>query len=115
MITIRFTHARVRWFIIPLPFPFRTFTIPLPKDFREWVGKIEDQLVENPYVGDQIRVPWFREKKKEKYRVYYLIYDEFKVVYVVGISAKKDQQMVINTIWLLVDQFKDEIRNLIQK
>lgn len=86
----------------------------MPKDFAQWVDKIEDQLMINPYVGDQIRVPWFREKKKDKFRVYYLIYDEAKAVYIVGLSAKKDQQAVINTIWLLLDQFKEEIENLLR-
>ena len=82
------------------------------KEFQDWVDKIENQLVENPYVGDPIRVPWFREKKKDKYRIYYLIYDDLKAVYVVGISDKKDQQKVINTIWLLLDNFHEDIRNL---
>ena len=85
-----------------------------PHEFKLWVDKIEHQLIENPYVGDPVRVPWFREKKKDKYRIYYLIYDELKAVYLVGISAKKDQQRVINTIWLLLDYFKDEIRNLVK-
>lgn len=43
-----------------------------------------------------------------------VLYDELKAVYLVGISAKKDQQRVINTIWLLLDYFKDEIRNLVK-
>jgi mRNA-degrading endonuclease RelE of RelBE toxin-antitoxin system len=87
----------------------------MPKDFKEWLDKVECQLAENPYVGDQIRVPWFREKKKGTFRAYYLIYDELRAVYFVGISAKKDQQTVINTIWLLLDHFKEEIQNLVQK
>ena len=70
----------------------------MPEDFLVWVEKIEDQLLQNPYVGDQIRVPWFREKKKDKFRMYYLIYEEYKSVYLVALSAKKDQQAVINTI-----------------
>ena len=86
-----------------------------PQDFRDWVDKMEGQFVENPYVGDPIRVPWFREKKKDKYRIYYLVYDDLKAVYLVGISDKKDQQKVINTIWLLLDSFKEEIRNLARK
>ena len=85
-----------------------------PDGFKEWVDKMEDQLVENPYVGDQIRVPWFREKKKDKFRIYYLIYNDLKAVYMVGISAKKDQQRVINTIWLLLDFFQEEIQNLVK-
>lgn len=84
-----------------------------PNDFKQWLENIEDQLKENPYVGDPLKVPWFREKKKGKYRVYYLIYDDICAVYLVGISEKKDQQRIINTIWLLVDTFQDDIRNLV--
>lgn len=83
-----------------------------PSVFKYWVDKIEEQLTKNPYVGDPIRVPWFREKKKDKYRIYYLIYDDLHAVYLVAISEKKDQQRVINTIWLLLDHFQEEIRNL---
>ncbi len=99
-------------------FHSQTFDKELEKfsnEFREWVDKMEDQLVENPYVGDNIRVPWFREKKYDKYRIYYLIYDNIKAVYMVGISGKKDQQKVINTIWLLLDNFQDEIKSLVKK
>ncbi len=42
-------------------------------NFQRQVDKIEDQLVENPYVGRPLNVEWFREKKIEKYRVYYLV------------------------------------------
>ena len=88
--------------------------ITFPKDFQKWLDKIEDQLMLNPYVGDPLKVPWFREKKRGKFRVYYLIYADIKAVYLVGISEKKDQQQVINTIWLLVDHFHEEIRNLVR-
>ncbi|MEK6950250.1 MAG: hypothetical protein AABX13_00815 [Nanoarchaeota archaeon] len=40
------------------------------------------------------------KKKKDKFRIYYLIYEEIKAVYLVGLSEKKDQQKIINTIWL---------------
>jgi len=87
----------------------------MPKDFQEWLTKVENQLVENPFVGDQIRVPCFREKKKDKQRVYYLIYEELQIVYVVGMSSKKNQRAVINAIWLLLDNFKEEIKQLVHK
>lgn len=86
----------------------------LSKEFSEWLDKIENQLVENPYVGDPIRVKWLREKKRDKFRVYYLIYEESKSVYMVAISEKKDQQKVINGIFLLLDQFKDEIEGMLK-
>ncbi|MEK6939672.1 MAG: hypothetical protein AABX31_03000 [Nanoarchaeota archaeon] len=85
-----------------------------PKEFNEWLEKIKNQLIENPYVGDQLRVKWFREKKHGKFRGYYLIYDDLKTVYLVAISAKNDQQIIIDTIWLLLDNFKEEIENLLK-
>ena len=96
-------------------YTFERYLARMPKDFKEWLEKVEDQLTENPYVGDQIRVNWFREKKKGKFRVYYLIYEELQTVYLVGISSKKDQQTTINTIWLLLDNFKEDIYKLINK
>jgi mRNA-degrading endonuclease RelE of RelBE toxin-antitoxin system len=80
-----------------------------PRELEVWLSKIEDQLTINPYVGDPIKVKWFREKKFGKFRVYYLIYEEIGSVLMVGISDKKDQQKVINTIWLFLDIFKEEI------
>ncbi|MBI2669144.1 hypothetical protein HYX14_04855 [Candidatus Woesearchaeota archaeon] len=98
-------------------FHSRTFDKELekfPKDFHDWLDRIEDQLVLNPYVGDHLRVPWLREKKRGGFRVYYLIYEDLPAVYLVAISDKKDQQKIINTIFLLIDNFKEEIRILIR-
>ena len=89
-----------------------TFDTKLKKyslDFQDWLDHIEDQLILQPYVGDPIRVPWFREKKKGKIRVYYLIYESLGIVYLVDISEKKDQQKIINTIWALLDGFYEEV------
>jgi len=82
------------------------------KDFKNWLDKIEDQLVENPYAGDSLGIDWFREKKHKKFRIYFLVYDNLQSVFMVGISEKKDQQKVINTIRLLMDFFREEIENL---
>ena len=80
--------------------------------FQKRVDKIEDQLVKNPYVGDPLNVKWFREKKIEKYSIYYIIYEDLESVFMVAISEKKDQQKVINTIRLLFDFLRDEIEGL---
>ena len=85
------------------------------KNFQDRVDKIEEELVENPYSGKPLGVKWFREKRYENYRIYYLIYDNLKVAFMVGISDKKDQQKVINTIKLLLDFFREELENLIDK
>ena len=60
-----------------------------PADVQMWVDKMEQQLAENPFAGDPLRVPWFREKKKNKYRLYYLIYEDLRTVFMVGISERK--------------------------
>ena len=70
---------------------------------------MEEQIQISPYVGKPLKVPWFREKKKGKFRVYYLIYDEFLAVFFVYISEKKDQQKTINTVLALLDEFRAEL------
>ena len=87
-----------------------------PIEFKEWLDKVEEkQLTQNPYVGDPLNVRWFREKKYGKFRVYYLIYDDPESVYMVAISAKKDQQKIIDTIRLLVDELHDDIKTIVGK
>lgn len=81
--------------------------------FKEEVDKIEEHLKENPYVGDPLNVKWFREKRIGKYRVYYLIYEDLKAVYIITISGKKDQQKAINTIRHFLDKYRGEIEDLV--
>ena len=45
------------------------------KDLHNRVDKIEQQLVNNPFSGDALGANWFREKRFEKFRIYYLIYE----------------------------------------
>ena len=68
------------------------------------------QLESNPYVGKPLGYPFFREKKVKNYRFYYLIYDEYIVVFIVALSGKKDQQRAIDKIRLLMPYYKEEIR-----
>ena len=89
--------------------------VKFDKSFQEWVDKLEDKLIFNPYSGDPLGVKWFREKKHGKYRIYFLIYDDLEAVFMVAISDKKDQQIVINTINFLLESFKKEIENLVNK
>ena len=84
----------------------------LPKGFKEWIEKIQDHLVINPYVGKPLGVDWLREKKYGKYRMYYLIYEDLIAVFMVEISEKKDQQKIINTIRLFLNIYRDELEDL---
>lgn len=85
------------------------------QNFQNRIDKIEDQLVENPYSGTPLGLKWFREKRYDKYRIYYTIYENIKCVFMVAISEKKDQQKVINTIRLLSDLLKKEIEDLVNE
>jgi mRNA-degrading endonuclease RelE of RelBE toxin-antitoxin system len=99
-------------------FHSRRFDVELAKfdkNFQDRVEKIEGQIVDNPYVGDPLNVKWFREKRIENYRIYFLVYEDLESVMMVGISGKKDQQKVINTIRFLFDFFREELEKLIKE
>ena len=77
--------------------------------FKGWFEKMLEQLAENPFTGKPLGVDWFREKKHGKHRVYYLVYENVKSMYVVNLSEKKDQEVIINSIKLLFDMYKKEL------
>ena len=81
---------------------------------NEQINNFEDQLEENPYVGKPLGTKWFREKRFESYRMYYLIYEDLKAVYIITLSDKKDQQKTINTIKMFLDKYREEIEDLIR-
>ena len=83
--------------------------------FQSRVDKIEDRLVINPYAGDPLNVKWFREKRIDNFRIYFIIYEDLKAVFMVAISGKKDQQRTINTIRLFFDLLREELERLIDK
>ncbi len=81
--------------------------------FQRWFDKVLDQVAENPLAGKPLGVHWFREKKFGKMRVYYVVYEDLKGVFVVNLSEKKDQQQVINSIKSLFDVYRQEIERLL--
>jgi hypothetical protein len=72
-------------------------------------------LKEDPFIGKPLQVDFFREKKVGKFRIYYLIYKKYVIVYMITISEKKDQQKAINTIQLFLDKYQKEIEDWIQE
>ena len=83
------------------------------KTLQDIVDKIETKLMLNPEYGTPLGMRWFREARFEGYRVYYLIYEDLKAVFMVAISDKKDQQKTINTIRLFLEFFREEIEKLV--
>ncbi|MCX6741759.1 MAG: hypothetical protein NTX24_01110 [Candidatus Pacearchaeota archaeon] len=72
------------------------------------------QLKENPYVGDQIRYKFFREKRLREKRIYYLVYDNLSAVLVVASSDKKAQQETIDEIIKYLPDFKEYLETLLK-
>ena len=73
---------------------------------REMAENLPIKLSDNPFVGDPLSYPFLREKRIKEKRVYYLIYDDLKLVLLVATSGKKDQQKTIDHIKSHLDEFK---------
>ena len=88
---------------------FETTLKKFPRELRGWISKVENQLAIDPFTGDPLRVPWLREKKYGKFRIYFLIFEKDKVVSLVGLSDKKEQQETINNVFRFLERYKDEV------
>jgi mRNA-degrading endonuclease RelE of RelBE toxin-antitoxin system len=94
---------------------FESKLLKQDKKFKAWVENVFDQLSVNPFSGKPLGIKWLREKKFENNRLYFLVFENKKSVYVVNLSTKKDQQKVINSIWLLLDIYKKELEELLNR
>ena len=87
----------------------------LPDSDKSIIQNIFLQLKENPYVGDQIRYRFFREKRIREKRVYYLVYDDLSAVLVVAFGGKKAQQETIDRIIAILPEFKIYLEKLLKE
>jgi len=87
----------------------------LSQSDKEIIKKIYLQLKENPYVGDQIRYRFFREKRLREKRLYFLIYDDLSTILMVALGGKKAQQETIDEIIKLLPEFKKYMENILNK
>jgi putative component of toxin-antitoxin plasmid stabilization module len=80
------------------------------------VRKIMDQLKEKgDDVGKPLKYPYFREKKFEGKRLYFLVYKDYMIVLALAISNKKTQQETINKIISELQNYKDIIEKKIRE
>jgi mRNA-degrading endonuclease RelE of RelBE toxin-antitoxin system len=82
---------------------------------RKEIQNFENKLIENPFVGKPLGLIFFREKKLNGRRVYYLIYEEFVVILMVAISDKKTQQPTIDAIKNRLSEYYDLVKNSLDK
>lgn len=81
---------------------------------QEIIKKLFLQLKENPYVGDEIRYKFFREKRLREKRIYYLIYEDLSAVLIVALGGKKARQQTINEIVKNFSEFKSYLKRLLK-
>src|SRR3990167_9076464 len=77
-----------------------------PKSDQEIARAFPQQLCENPFLGKPLTYPFLREKKIGGRRIYYLVYENLKLILLVATSDKKDQQETINRIKSQLYEFK---------
>lgn len=87
----------------------------LSKDDKDRIKKIYEQLKINPYVGDQLQIKYLREKRLTKKRIYYLVFEDSKAVLVVGMSDKKTQQKTIDNILTFINDYRNYLKELLEK
>lgn len=81
---------------------------------KERVEKFEQSLKEQPFSGKPLGYNFFREKKFNGKRLYFLVYEEHKVVFLITISDKKAQQRVIDMIKGNLDKYKSLLEEIIK-
>ena len=84
----------------------------LSKSDKEIIQKIFLQLKEEPYVGDSLRYKFFREKRVREKRIYYLIYDDLKIILIVAMGGKKAQKETIDEIIMYFDEYRNYAEKL---
>lgn len=89
---------------------FDTWERILSKNYQREIDLIIQQLKETANVGKPLGYSYFREKKFDKYRAYFLVYEELDAILLVTISDKKTQQDTINRIKRELDHYKDLIK-----
>ena len=84
-----------------------------PKE-QERVNDFEQDLKQNPFQGRPLGYKFFREKKFNGKRMYFLVYDSHNVVFIITISDKKAQQQVIDFIKANLDVYKVQIEKILR-
>lgn len=89
--------------------------VRLDRQLQEQMQKLLAQLEKNPFIGKPLGYVFFREKKLGKYRIYYLIYEEYVAVFIIAMSDKKSQQKTITLIKSLIPYYREEIKKRLMR
>jgi len=81
---------------------------------KKIIEDIYKQLALSPYVGDQLRYKFFREKRIREKRIYYLVYEDLAAVLIVAFGGKKTQEETIDKIAENFSEFRIYLENLLK-
>jgi len=82
----------------------------LDKSEQMRVEGILKQLAERgDEVGKPLVLPFFKEKRFDGKRVYFLVYEDYNVILVIAISDKKAQQATINRILIDISNYQQYV------
>jgi len=83
------------------------------KSEQDGAVKFEQSLKEQPFSGKPLGYKFFREKKFGNKRILFLIYEEYKSVFLITITDKKAQQQEIDLIKTNLDIYKNELKEIL--
>ncbi len=86
----------------------------LSSDEQKIIIKIEQELKQNPHSGKPLGYDFFREKRFDGKRLYFLVYESHKAIFLITISDKKAQQNVIDLIKSNLDIFKEQLDKILK-
>ena len=89
---------------------FDTWERLLPKDLQKEVEEFIKDLKKGSKTGQPLGYSFFKEKRIDGKRIYFLEYDDSDTVLLVTISDKKTQQDTIDRIKKDLDRYGDLIR-----
>ncbi|HLC67840.1 MAG TPA: hypothetical protein VJI12_03050 [archaeon] len=78
---------------------------------RDWIRKMKEQIKINPKTGKALHFDWFREKKFENKRLYFIVSIKKPRVLLVSYASKKEQQKIIDYIVLHKEEFVGFLNN----
>ncbi|MFH1181337.1 MAG: hypothetical protein V1702_00085 [Candidatus Woesearchaeota archaeon] len=89
---------------------FDTWEKLLPKDYQRQIQNFINRLKEGHDTGKPLGYPFFKEKKIDKYRIYFLVYEDIDTVLLITVSDKKAQQQTIDRIKKDLDYYQRIIK-----
>ncbi len=75
-------------------------------EYKKRAEKLPKKLTLNPLSGNPLSYPFLRESRIREKRIYYLIYSDLKLVLLIAVSGKKDQQATIDHVKDHLDEFR---------